>query len=233
MVANGVNTWQWNLDENKVSTQQNPTANYFVFNKKNVMLTVSNGFCKDSSIQEIELKNFLKSDFAVFEDNCPNEPVLFTSNAVGQIISHSWVFGDGASSSIQSPTHTYSVPQRKTVYNVRYTVGDSYGCTSTITKPISVYTSCFLAVPSAFTPNGDGLNDYLQPLNAIKAEQVQFKIFNRWGQIIYKTSDWKQGWDGTVNGIQQAAGTYVYLLQYINRDTKKPMQEKGTVVLIR
>jgi gliding motility-associated-like protein len=116
---------------------------------------------------------------------------------------------------------------------VKYTVTDSYGCENTVSKPMTIYSSCFLAVPTAFTPNGDGLNDKLYPLNAIKAEQVEFKVFNRWGQLIFKTSNWKEGWNGTLNGVPQATGTYIWTLNYVNRDTKKAIQEKGTVVLIR
>jgi gliding motility-associated-like protein len=230
---NGVNTWNWNLDENLISNQQNPEAAYKVFNKKTVKLVVSNGFCKDSTTQEVELKNFLKADFTAFEDNCPNEPIKFTSTAVGQIVSHKWTFGDGGAASTASPSHTYSQPNRQTTYPVQYTVTDSYGCQNTVSKPVRIYSSCFLAVPTAFTPNGDGLNDFLHPLNAIKAEQVEFKIYNRWGQLIFQTKDWKQGWNGTVKGLPQATGTYIWTLQYINRDTKKVIQEKGTVVLIR
>jgi len=230
---NGVNTWNWKLDENQISSQQNPQGSYKVFNKKQVLLVVTNGFCKDSASKEIELKNFSKADFTVFEDNCPNEPVTFKGTAVGQIINHQWSFGDGGVASTASPTHTYSLPNRQTTYNVRYTVNDSYGCQRTATKPVSVYSSCLLAVPTAFTPNGDGLNDFLSPLNAIKAERVEFNVYNRWGQLIYKTANWKKGWNGTLNGLPQATGTYIWTLQYLNRDTQKLVFEKGTVVLIR
>jgi gliding motility-associated-like protein len=230
---NGVNTWKWALDENQTSNHQNPQAIYTVFNKKFVKLVVSNGFCKDSTTTEIELKNFLKADFAAFEDNCPNEPIVFASKAVGQIVNHQWSFGDGGTASTASPSHTYTQPNRQTTFSVQYTVTDSYGCQNTVSKTMTIYSSCFLAVPTAFTPNGDGLNDKLYPLNAIKAEQVEFKVFNRWGQLIFKTSNWKEGWNGTLNGVPQATGTYIWTLNYVNRDTKKAIQEKGTVVLIR
>ncbi|MDQ3279575.1 MAG: PKD domain-containing protein, partial [Bacteroidota bacterium] len=69
--ANGVNKWQWNLDEGQNSNQQNPAGLYAVFNGKKIQLQVSNGFCTDSSEQTIVLDNFLKADFSLFEDNCP------------------------------------------------------------------------------------------------------------------------------------------------------------------
>jgi len=231
--ADGVNKWQWQLDNNLTSAQQNPVAIYSVFNDKVIKLTVSNGFCADSSTQVVQLNNYLKADFTVFEDNCPNEPLNFTSNAVGQITSHQWTFGDGGTASVASPTHIYPGPTRQTSYTVRYTVTDSYGCQSTASKTVTIFTSCLLAVPSAFTPNGDGLNDLFHPLNAVKAEQLEFKVYNRWGQLMYKTTDWRQGWNGALNGILQPTATYIWTLKYINRDTKQIVNLKGTTVLIR
>jgi gliding motility-associated-like protein len=231
--SNGVNSWNWNLSEGQSSTVQNPTAFYSVFNEKPASLVVSNGFCSDSSTQTIKLLNFLKADFTTFDDNCPNEPVIFTSTAQGIITSHRWTFGDGGTATVASPTHIYTTPMRQTAYTIKYTVVDSFGCESSVQKKTSIYTSCYLAVPSAFTPNGDGLNDIFYPLNAIKAEQLNFVVFNRWGQKIYSTTNWKQGWNGTQNSLPQPTGTYVWVLSYTDRDTKKRVEQKGTVVLIR
>ena len=231
--SNGVNSWQWLLDDNQTSSQQNPRGLYGVFNQKSIGLIVSNGFCSDTSTQTVLLDNFLKADFTVYEDNCPKEPVSFTSAAQGKIVQHSWSFGDGGSSSDESPTYTYAQPYNTTSYIVKYTVTDSIGCESSVQKPIKIYSSCYLAVPNAFTPNNDGKNDFLRVLNAIKAEKLEFKVFNRWGQLVFKTTDWKQGWDGTVKGVQQGSGVYVWFLSYTDRDTKETRTMRGSATLIR
>ena len=96
-----------------------------------------------------------------------------------------------------------------------------------------IYSSCYLAVPTAFTPNGDGKNDVFGVLNAVKAENLELLVFNRWGQAVFKTGNWKQGWDGKVNGVPQPTNVYVWFLRYTNRDTKKRVEQKGTVALIR
>jgi gliding motility-associated-like protein len=231
--GNGVNNWNWDLDENKSSTQQSPQAAYQLFKAKNIRLIVTNGFCSDTSYQTINLDNYLKADFTVFEDNCPNEPVQFTSNSQGKIVQEEWLFGDGASSVASSPSHIYSQPFNTISYVVSYTVTDSFGCQNTAQKSIKVYSNCFIAVPTAFTPNHDGINDYLHPLNAIKASNLEFRIFNRWGQLVFKTNDWKTGWDGTINGKPQGSGTYVWFLHFTDRDSGKVREMKGTSVLIR
>jgi gliding motility-associated-like protein len=230
---NGVNTWQWNLADGQTSNLQNPQGYYTVFEPKLITLRVSNGFCSDSSAQTIILDNAIKAAFTSFDDNCPNEPVLFTSQAEGKITDHFWQFGDGGTEDEESPSHVYAGPLRETAYTVRYTVTDSIGCQSTVSKVIRIYTSCLLAVPSAFTPNGDGKNDRFYPANAIKAEQLEFVVFNRWGQLLYKTNIWNKGWDGTYKGKPQDSGVYVWLLRFTERDTKKVREMKGTITLIR
>lgn len=91
----------------------------------------------------------------------------------------------------------------------------------------------YITIPSAFTPNGDGLNDYLYPLNAFKADDLVFRIYNRYGQIIFETKDWTRKWDGRVKSQLQPSGTYVWTLDYIERDGGKRVALKGTTVLIR
>jgi len=229
----GVNYWEWKLDEGQQSNEQNPEATYTVFNEKQVELVVSNGFCNDTTSQTIQLLNAIAADFTVVEENCPNEPIQFTSQSIGHQLTYQWAFGDGNTASTENPRHIYSIPARETVYNVRFTVTDLWGCQQTVQKPIRIYTSCQILVPNAFTPNGDGLNETIAPLNAIKAEQVEFSIYNRWGQLIYKTQNWRKGWDGKISGKLQPTGVYVWTLSYVNRDTKQKIQEKGTFVLIR
>ncbi|MGZ3839846.1 MAG: T9SS type B sorting domain-containing protein [Flavisolibacter sp.] len=231
--GNGVSSWQWDLGDNQTSLLQQTQGVYSTFDDKQVSLVVSNGFCTDTSTQTISLDNFLKADFSAYADDCPNEPVAFTSTAQGHIVAHQWSFGDGGSSGLESPSHIYAQPYNSTPFSVRYTVTDSLGCTSAVQKIITVYSSCYLAVPNAFTPNNDGKNDFLRVLNAIKAEKLEFRIFNRWGQLVFHTNNWKQGWDGTVGGVPQGSGVYVWFLTYTHRDTKEVRTMKGTATLIR
>ncbi len=89
-----------------------------------------------------------------------------------------------------------------------------------------------LYIPSAFTPNADGKNDLLRPIPVGIAQLNYFAVYNRWGQLLYKTSAIGAGWDGVFNGEPQPAGTYVF--QAEGRDiTGKTIYKKGTAVLIR
>ena len=70
-------------------------------------------------------------------------------------------------------------------------------------------------------------------LNAYKADNLEFRVYNRWGQLVFETKDWTRKWNGTINGNPQAAGTYVWMLQYTHHDTGQHFSLKGTTVLIR
>ncbi|HTB23746.1 MAG TPA: gliding motility-associated C-terminal domain-containing protein, partial [Puia sp.] len=89
-------------------------------------------------------------------------------------------------------------------------------------------------IPNAFTPNGDGHNDLLRPINLNNApvSQFRFAIFNRWGQRIFESRDPSSGWDGRMQGTDQPTGVYVWQLEY--QFPQGPLiNHSGTVVLIR
>lgn len=87
-------------------------------------------------------------------------------------------------------------------------------------------------VPSAFTPNGDGLNDIVKPICVGIRQLVYFRIYNRWGQLVYSTSEIGKGWDGRINSRVQDSNTFVYLAEGIDY-TGKTLFRKGTTTLIR
>ncbi|SHE81986.1 gliding motility-associated C-terminal domain-containing protein [Cnuella takakiae] len=229
----GVNQWSWILDEGKTSTVRNPLALYNVFTTKNIRLAVSNGVCVDTADTKVVLENFLSLDFKATTEECPNEPVQFTSTAVGRGLRHRWVFGDGTTSSEAQPVHRFNAPLRTAAINVTYSVTDSFGCTRSVTKPITIYSSCTVHVPNAFTPGSDGRNDLFRPLNAFRIDGYEFIVYNRWGQEVFRTRDPKRGWDGRISGQLQNTGTYVWTLRYRELSTGTQMERKGSVVLIR
>ncbi|MCY7290917.1 MAG: gliding motility-associated C-terminal domain-containing protein, partial [Ferruginibacter sp.] len=112
-------------------------------------------------------------------------------------------------------------------------IKNDFGCFDTITKPIKIVYSCFIAVPSAFTPNGDGLNDFLYPLKAYKSTNLNFSIYNRVGQRVFYSNSWLNKWDGKFKGLPQDPGTFVWTLDYINSESGTRVVEKGTSILIR
>ena len=116
---------------------------------------------------------------------------------------------------------------------IQLIVTNDIGCNDTAVQKIRVVGNCYIAVPNAFSPNNDGLNDYLYPLNAYKAKDLIFKVYNRFGELLFSTTDWTNKWDGNYKGQGVDSGTYVWILQYTHTDTGKRVEQKGTTVLIR
>ncbi|GAC1425085.1 MAG: hypothetical protein NVS9B7_19030 [Flavisolibacter sp.] len=231
--GNAVNLWSWDLDENNFSNQQNPITIYNQFSNKNIQLIVSNGFCADTTRQVVILDNYLKADFSSYYDICPNETTSFINNSQGRVVQYSWSFGDGGQADLPSPQHIFNPPSVSSVLPIQLIITDSLGCKSSIEKQVKLYSSCVVRLPTGFTPNNDGKNDFFRPLNAVKAENADFKIYNRWGQLVFESHDWKQGWDGKLKGQAQPSGVYVWFFHFIERDSKESRFMKGTTMLIR
>ena len=233
--VNGVNQWQWLFDGSDTSLQQDPPARlYSVFNTKNARLIVSNGYCTDTASLSPVLGNAISAGLEVPNLLCPKDYAVFANKSTGTLNSWTWNFGDGALYSGETPPdHLYPLTGIEAKYTVTLVVGNALGCYDTAAQQIDVLRSCYIAVPGAFTPNGDGLNDYLYPLNAYKADNLTFKVFNRYGQMVFESHEWTQKWDGTVHGHAEPAGTYVWMLEYVDRDTGKKIFQKGTSLLIR
>ncbi|RYD92401.1 MAG: T9SS type B sorting domain-containing protein [Sphingobacteriales bacterium] len=233
----GVNSWQWKFDDLPVNTNQNPIIAYTNYREKNTRLIVSNGVCSDTASTSIFFDNLLEADFEITNLICPGDLAIIKNNTVGNVITnYTWTFGNGMTSSVKDPTPVaYNNPVINTVQTIqaRLVVKNNYGCFDTTFKNVRVVNNCLIAVPSAFTPNGDGLNDYLYPLNAYKALDLTFSVYNRFGQRLFTTRDWTQKWDGRFKGQPADAATYVWILDYIHSDTRQRVQQKGTAILIR
>lgn len=89
-----------------------------------------------------------------------------------------------------------------------------------------------LLIPNAFTPNNDGYNDVFKIDNFTDQKLIEFKVFNRWGTILFQTTDPNVGWDGTYRGRQQPLGVYGYVIR-IAYPNKVIETYKGTVTLLR
>jgi gliding motility-associated-like protein len=143
-------------------------------------------------------------------------------------INYSWSPPFGLnSSSIKNPTATLSSDTRYVV-----TAKTAEGCEAKDDISIKVFAQADFYVPTAFTPNGDGLNDVLKLIPVAIKELKYFNIYNRWGQLVFSTQDPSKVWDGKLAGQQQ--GTFVFIWAAEAIDYKgNIIKKKGTVTLIR
>jgi gliding motility-associated-like protein len=233
--GNNIYSWMWSFDSGIQSSHADTVLVYKTFGTKTAQLIVTNGFCTDTSYQTLALTHDtltakIKGPMFI----CPNDMATFRDTSIGHITTWQWSFGNGFTSSMQEPSpQTYPNATGITYYTIQLIVGNDKPCFDTTVSTIKAVPNCYIAVPSAFTPNGDGLNDYLYPLNAYKAINLTFKVYNRYGQLVFQTRDWTVKWDGTINGQPQHSGVFVWYLQYTDIDTGEQVLQKGTTTLIR
>ncbi len=158
----------------------------------------------------------------------PNEPLQLTATGGTSYLWQPSIFLSDPT--IANPIAVFD----NTIDSITYTVRVSEGsCFSDDQVKVRIYkTGPDILVPSAFTPNGDGKNDVIRPALIGITKYNFFSIYNRWGQLLFTTTEINKGWDGNFSGVAQPSGTYVYQAQGTDF-LGKTILRKGTVVLIR
>jgi gliding motility-associated-like protein len=232
--AHDVNKWEWIFNGNQTFTTPSHTIIFPASSTNTVQLTVTNGVCTDVANETIVLDNEVNVGFDMPDVICPEDKLILVNTSTGLINTWKWNYSIGTSQ-LQTPDPIqFPANNIESFYTIKLVAtNSSIGCSDSLSKPLKVLDNCFIAVPSAFTPNGDGLNDFLYPNNALKAINLEFKVFNRWGQIVFESKNWQEKWNGKIGGIPQTTGVYVWFLRYTHSDTGKKVFQKGTTTLIR
>ena len=146
--------------------------------------------------------------------------------------SYLWIPATGLSNpAIQNPIGIYGPETDSLRYTVR--VYNVAGCYDSASVKVTVFkTQPTVFVPTAFTPNGDGLNDVIRPIAVGISRINYFRIYNRWGQMVFNTTVNGHGWDGRIGGTPQASNVYVWMVSAVDY-LGRPVFLKGTATLIR
>lgn len=151
---------------------------------------------------------------ATFTGSSTGSSFIFVDQSSGGASTWDWEFGDGNSSTSQNPTNTY--PSTGT-YNVTLVVTNAAGCVDSVSMQIFVGE---VIIPNVFSPNADGTNDLFE-LQIGGLDDYKLTIFDRWGIMMFETTDVNQGWDGkNTNGKPCPDGTYYFVLKAVS-----PMQD--------
>ena len=149
---------------------------------------------------------------------------------VGDNVEWHWTYGDGQESTDFDGQHEYI---NSGIYTVTMAVSTDFGCSDQTSSTIRIPTPYYFYIPNAFSPNGDGKNDYFKPYGfGFNAEKYEFMIFERTGRLIFRTENYEQGWNGQDNGKPAPYGAYVYVVRTENMDGE-PKEYTGTVTVYR
>ena len=233
--AHDVNSWNWIFNNAAPVTTRTHTIIFPAASTNDVLLTVSNGVCSDTAGTTIVLDNEVKASFTMPSFICPEDVLQPVNTTTGLVDAWRWNFDVISTSILKDPLpFLFPTINKEAYYTVKLVAYNfSLGCSDSAKRTLTVLDHCFIDVPTAFTPNNDGLNDYFWPHNALKADNYEFKVYNRWGQLVFATRDWMKKWDGRINGAVQTTGVFAWMLSYTHRDTRQQVFRKGTVTLIR
>jgi gliding motility-associated-like protein len=200
-------TWQDNSKQSQYLVSKSGT--YYV--------AVSKGACVTSDTIVVTYSAQTLPDLGTDKTICPGEEILLNAN----VSASSYLWQDGSTSRI------YKVTSPGT-----YKVEVMNECGKNSDEIIISSGSCKLMIPNAFTP-GKSPNDIFRVLRASGVKDFNLQVFSRWGQQVYHTNKLSEGWDGKYNGVEQPAGTYIYMVSYTDNTTGRKDFQKGTVILVR
>ncbi|PSJ77851.1 PKD domain-containing protein [Sphingobacteriales bacterium UPWRP_1] len=183
-------------------------------------VTVTNGGCTQTDAATITLRTPAAINLGENLSVCTllNESITLSA---GEGSSYLWQPGGQT-----TPEITVSQPG---AYSV--TVTDAFGCTASAQAEVVSLCKSALVFPTAFSPNDDGENDIFLPFSQF-IDTYQFKIYNRWGNLLFESDETDDGWDGTRNGEVQPIGVYVWYAVYTDESGAQTTTQ-GNVTLIR
>ncbi|MBL7934112.1 MAG: gliding motility-associated C-terminal domain-containing protein, partial [Bacteroidia bacterium] len=224
LYASGGNTYSWSpsqgLNTNLMSAVvANPTVT------TEYTVNVSRNYQCGISTKVLVVVNPLPSVFAG-RDTTYNLDEVIMLRAVGSGTLN-WIYGDGIPCKACPETQVF--PERSGCYVVE-AIND-FGCKASDDICLEITDEFGVYIPNSFTPNNDGLNDEFI-IFGTGITNTSMQIFNRWGQLLFSSEDYTQGWNGLYKGQLCEGGTYTYVFKYTGLNRKKYIK-KGGVTLIR
>ena len=188
---------------------------------------------KTSTIQEtIVVSGSPTAGFSFAPDPpAPNQPDVFTNTSSEDAVLYRWNFGDGTwtmRSTADTVMHQFIQTDTFQVCLIAY---NSHGCPDTACHLVPALINPLLDVPNAFTPGRFGQNAIIKVMG-FGISRMIWKIYNRWGQLVFESNDPNLGWDGTYKGVVQPMDVYGYTLEAEFSDGKR-ITKKGDITLIR
>ncbi|PWV47511.1 gliding motility-associated-like protein [Chitinophaga sp. S165] len=157
-----------------------------------------------------------------------NTPITFTNQSSPDAVNFLWEFGDGEGSTLPNPVYQYN---KTGVYDVYLISRNSAGCQDTAHKQVSAIVIPLFDIPSAFSPNRDGVNDVFL-VKGFGIAKFNMKIYNRWGQMVFETNDPLLGWDGSFKGAVQPMDAYAFVIN-VEFSDGTTATKNGSVTLLR
>jgi len=225
-------TYHWDFGSAGTTTQSSPSQVFTNPGQYNVSLVVANPGCQDVMTIPVAVDAYPvpQAEFSAnpMKISLKNPYITFTSNSTGDNLTYQWNTGDGTVYTEPTFTHTYA---DSGYFNVTLVAENEFGCLDTVAHTVTITPRFLIHVPTAFTPNNDGLNDKLRVTgNGVK--KFSISIYNRWGNLIFESEDINVSWDGKINGKPALPGVYVYHTYFMD-DNDEVSEQTGSFTLMK
>ena len=214
----------WNFDDDHMTSEESPVHVFTRPGTYNVSLTVIGFEGQEEQVIHYGAVEVFPSAAAAFVNSpteviIPDQPVEFVNLSDDESIEFLWNFGDGQVSTVSDPIHFYTEPG---IYDVTLTANNAFNCPTsyTLEHAVEATTGGFMEFPTAFTPingggNGGGYdpaaldNDVFHPHHTGIVE-YELIVFNKWGELIFRSTDVYVGWDGYYEGVLARQDVYAW-----------------------
>lgn len=225
-------TYLWDFGDGTITTTENP---FHIYNTPGTytitLITTDSSYCNitDTAIASaVIIPNDVIANFEIDSSYQLFEEIQF-NNTSSNATQYLWNFGDGENSIEENPRKKY---REDGLFTPCLTASNRFGCVDTICKPVNIIFVSIVDIANAFSPNGDGQNDIIY-VKGYGIKELEFRIYNRWGQLIFESNDVNIGWDGTFKNIKQEAEVYVYTLKATFENGETSDLKKGNITLLR
>ncbi len=235
-LTNGqITQWNWNFSDGQLSSNTPPfNLNFLNSGYYNVSLNVKdNNNCEsnfnlNNVYQIYDLPN-AKFNVSQLNSSANEFNLKFLPLELSNNYQYLWNLPNGESYNVDSATKTFTENLKG---KLKLQVTDANGCVNFDEKDINFYSLGFnFFMPNAFSPNEDNFNSILMPILNVDVLDYNFKVINRWGEIVYETNNLNNGWDGSYRNDTVMEGNYTYLISFKYLDGKT-YHFRGVITLI-
>jgi len=234
-LAPGYTTCIWSFGDGGASTACNPIHNYVSVGSYDVSLTVSNGTGCQASLNQPGAISVLLSPDAGF--SLEESPIPSTTG-IGKFINEStgadfyeWIIPMVGNYNDVDPSVQF--PPKEDTYFVCLEATAVNGCSDTYCATVFVRDETIIYVPSAFTADGDGINDIFRPRLTFKPQIYEFQVYDRWGNVVFETRDAAEGWNGaSQTGVYFSPDNFYPWRMQATKDGVT-LERRGEVLMLR
>jgi gliding motility-associated-like protein len=236
---NGAATFNWDFGNGNTATGVEPKFTFVDEGCQDISLTATsiNGCASTLTKPGYVCANPVPEASFTVDPNKVSEvnPDAWMNNHSVGADSYHWDFGDQSASSSQMTPHHEFTMDGATGYTVTLVAFNDFGCFDSAVVYVPVEEKLIYYVPNSFSPDNDEFNQVFHPVFTTGFDIYNFKmtIYNRWGQVVFETSDASQGWDGTLGGIVQQEGMYVWKIGYKIKENDEKQEIAGHLTMIR